>query len=1185
MEQPQLKKMDKPQTIAIEKRPNCSPNSHPKSPLLGAENLSNKENWHELGGFATNDHQKIVPQGEASGDSPERVVSQERDARRGTTTTSKQKLLTLSICHAREQPTTTTTTTTTGSSRRVSQVLSELRGGELGISGERKHLGAVCSRGSRTRGEKESAPATTNQVSSGESPLESAARSQSSGAHKQPSSSAHLSTTMETLPRQPIIGHNDPLAPTCCCQQAKQQNHVDCWQHEKRLPNGGQENGASMSKRRPIGQTNTHTTRPRTHKTSSLSSSSSSSLQPLAKNHNDHQLDGHRFHQIHHHDGQIIHHHLVRNIQSQSSTNFALPIQRLSDCQITSHFPLHHNDEPTTVPIHTDPKQSEGHKAICRHQQQQQTSSREQTEPEFKNLDKLRELCSLWNRASTSGEEAIRNNNCGDNDNNEQEDYITFSNSRLKRRRTSSNDACEHSIDKLDEAKLEFPQASKKKQNETSSSSSSRQSSICHHQQQQQQQQHYHNEATTRRRERNARRKSTRTTTTRTTMTRTTTKSTSYLLFACAFLSLIISHCDSQFISQPPLANSGALIQAAPSNEEPLVTNEIAFVDLRIKENSIQHHTILYEQIDHINPLNPTGPSIVLRRGEYFNIILHLRHNYNKQTDKIRLEFSYGPRPQVGKGTLIYLPITKDRDSFGRDPSKWDARVVRVDGNQLSVQINLPANIAVGVWRFRVSTKLAGSRTIRTYTVKEALYIIFNAWSKDDAVYLSREDARQEYVLNDVGKIYIGSHSKPRGRKWIYGQFHESVLPAVMFMLDKTRLDINGRANVVKVARAVSAMVNSHDDNGLLVGNWSGNYGDGLAPWQWTGSATILEKYLQSGGEPVKFGQCWVFAGVTTTALRTLGIPARTVSNFVSAHDTDDSLTVDKFFSEKGDSISDVNSDSIWNFHVWSDAWMARTDLPPGYGGWQAVDATPQETSMGMYQMGPASLEAIKKGEVGFAYDAAFVFAEVNADIVHWQQDDKSELQWKKIKTLKFHIGRKIFTKMIGQLDDYTANGVADAEDIISQYKNKEGTEDERMSVLNAARCGGLGFLFEQPAPGKEDVEFELFDIDKVMLGDTFLITVRIVNKSPMRRTVSLAMSASSVYYTGILAQKVKRDRQNIILNPLQEQLIRVRVNPEDYMERLVDYSMMKVYAIATVKETQQTWSKEDDFLIEKVPL
>ena len=38
---------------------------------------------------------------------------------------------------------------------------------------------------------------------------------------------------------------------------------------------------------------------------------------------------------------------------------------------------------------------------------------------------------------------------------------------------------------------------------------------------------------------------------------------------------------------------------------------------------------------------------------------------------------------------------------------------------------------------------------------------------------------------------------------------------------------------------------------------------------------------------------------------------------------------------------------NIRNFHVWNDVWMARPDLPTGYGGWQAIDATPQETSDG----------------------------------------------------------------------------------------------------------------------------------------------------------------------------------------------------------------------------------------------
>ena len=35
------------------------------------------------------------------------------------------------------------------------------------------------------------------------------------------------------------------------------------------------------------------------------------------------------------------------------------------------------------------------------------------------------------------------------------------------------------------------------------------------------------------------------------------------------------------------------------------------------------------------------------------------------------------------------------------------------------------------------------------------------------------------------------------------------------------------------------------------------------------------------------------------------------------------------------------------NFHVWNDVWMARPDLPPGMGGWQAIDGTPQEESRG----------------------------------------------------------------------------------------------------------------------------------------------------------------------------------------------------------------------------------------------
>ena len=57
---------------------------------------------------------------------------------------------------------------------------------------------------------------------------------------------------------------------------------------------------------------------------------------------------------------------------------------------------------------------------------------------------------------------------------------------------------------------------------------------------------------------------------------------------------------------------------------------------------------------------------------------------------------------------------------------------------------------------------------------------------------------------------------------------------------------------------------NDADEDGVLSGNWSGEYAGGKKPWEWQGSLLILKQYLESG-EPVKFGQCWVFSGILTS--------------------------------------------------------------------------------------------------------------------------------------------------------------------------------------------------------------------------------------------------------------------------------------------------------------------------------
>ena len=44
-------------------------------------------------------------------------------------------------------------------------------------------------------------------------------------------------------------------------------------------------------------------------------------------------------------------------------------------------------------------------------------------------------------------------------------------------------------------------------------------------------------------------------------------------------------------------------------------------------------------------------------------------------------------------------------------------------------------------------------------------------------------------------------------------------------------------------------------------------------------------------------------------------------------------------------------------------------------------------------------------------------------------------------------------------------------------------------------------------------------------------------------------------------------------------------VHPSEYMEQLVDYCLVKVYAVLRVAETHQFWSQEDDFSLVKPKL
>ena len=69
----------------------------------------------------------------------------------------------------------------------------------------------------------------------------------------------------------------------------------------------------------------------------------------------------------------------------------------------------------------------------------------------------------------------------------------------------------------------------------------------------------------------------------------------------------------------------------------------------------------------------------------------------------------------------------------------------------------------------------------------------------------------------------------------------------------------------------ISSMFYSQDDEGLIIGNWSEDYADGTAPGAWTGSHAIMDEFWRTR-MPVKYGQCWVYAGKSGHVRTVLGL-------------------------------------------------------------------------------------------------------------------------------------------------------------------------------------------------------------------------------------------------------------------------------------------------------------------------
>ncbi|XP_038247559.1 protein-glutamine gamma-glutamyltransferase 4 isoform X2 [Dermochelys coriacea] len=586
-------------------------------------------------------------------------------------------------------------------------------------------------------------------------------------------------------------------------------------------------------------------------------------------------------------------------------------------------------------------------------------------------------------------------------------------------------------------------------------------------------------------------------------------------------------------------------------------------VDLLQKQNARLHHTEEYHD----------NTSLIVRRGQVFQLKLTFDREL-KDNDKVVVQLSVGEKPMESNETLLSMNLRS-----GQDSQCWCANISNTNGKECLVTVTSPADAAVGKYFLSVKT---GSHIYNPGN--KVVYVLFNPWCGADTVFMPNDPERLEYVLSDTGYIYVGSIQNIVGRPWNFGQFEEDVLDCCMYLLDKSKLKHKVRKDPVIVSRAMSALVNSNDDSGVLFGNWSGIYTGGTAPMAWTGSALILQKYYKTK-KPICFGQCWVFSGVFTTVMRCLGIPARSVTNFASAHDTEENLKVDIYLNERGEKLDDMTSDSVWNFHVWTDVWMKRPDLPQGFDGWQAVDATPQEISQGVYQCGPCPLKAIRSGEVYLLYDSKFVFAEVNADMVFWQvKNVNGKQKLVKLREEAKAIGKSISTKAVGKNT---------REDITAQYKFPEGSPEERKAVekacsyLNSSNLAVSQSTTPLP-PVQAGIQLEVENEKALWLGNPINLNIIVQNSSAGAWTINLVASCQLQSYTGKIEANLGSIKQIVQTEGKPVIQLPLNIATDAYMKTVTsveDELLIQVNIIAEIQETNEKLTDEITLTFQYPPL
>lgn len=575
--------------------------------------------------------------------------------------------------------------------------------------------------------------------------------------------------------------------------------------------------------------------------------------------------------------------------------------------------------------------------------------------------------------------------------------------------------------------------------------------------------------------------------------------------------------------------------------------------DLQAARNNEEHHTKAI-----------SSQHLIVRRGQPFTIVLHFRtpiHKFLPNLKKVALVAQTGEQPSKANGTQATFPISSLGDRKG-----WSAAVEERDAESWTISVTTPAAAVIGHYSLLLQVSGRKQYLLGQFT------LLFNPWNREDAVFLENEAQRREYVLNQNGLIYLGTADCIQEESWDFGQFERDVMDLSLSLLSVDK-QVEKWSQPVHVAQVLGALLHALKEKSILPTPQIQDVEEGTSLNKRRGSVPILRQWLTGQGRPVYAGQAWVLAAVACTALRCLGVPARVVTTFSSAQGTGGDLLVDEYYNEEGLQNGEGQRGRVWIFQTSTECWMKRPALPQGYDGWQILYPTASSGSGVLGACDLVPVKAVKEGSLGLTPAVSQIFASVNASCVVWKCCEDGTLELTSSNTK--YIGNSISTKAVGS---------DRCEDITQHYKYPEGSLQEKEVLERVQR--------ERKEHGKDNgshpPSLEMADPlylfleapSSLPLRGNAQLTVTLVNPSDQEKVVQLAIGAQAMYYNGILAAELWREKLSLTLSANLVQKITTSLSFSYFEQNPPENSFLRLTTMATHSKSSLSCFAQEDVAI-----